>query len=71
MRVAKRGARDKATMRYRVRLTRGAEADLKRLLDFALDRKFARVGGDPELAEQAFVAIRAVVATCKASPCTC
>ena len=58
-------------MSFRVRLTREAEADLGRLFDFVLEREFARVGGDLELAEQGIVAIRAGVATLKTSPFTC
>ena len=58
-------------MSFRVRLTRDAEADLERLFDFILDRELGRAGGDLELAEQALVAIRAGVATLKASPFTC
>jgi len=56
---------------FRVRLTREAEADLERLFDFILDRELAREGGHLELAEQALVAIRAGIATLKASPFTC
>ena len=59
-------------MSFRVRLTREAEADLERLFDFVLERELARVGGgDLELAEQAIAAIRAGIATLKASPFTC
>ena len=58
-------------MSFRVRLTREAEADLERLFDFILDRELAREGGHLELAEQALVAIRAGIATLKASPFTC
>ena len=58
-------------MNFRVRLTRGAEADLERLFDFVLDRELERAGGNLELAEQALVAIRAGVATLKTSPFTC
>jgi len=56
---------------FRVRLTRNAEADLKRLFDFVLERELARDGGDLELAEQAVAAIRAGFATLKTSPFTC
>jgi plasmid stabilization system protein ParE len=56
---------------FRVRLTRGAQADLDRLFDFVLDRELARDGGDLALAEQAIAAIRAGIATLKASPFTC
>jgi len=56
---------------FRVRPTREAEADLERLFDFILDRELAREGGHLELAEQALVAIRAGIATLKASPFTC
>lgn len=58
-------------MNFRVRLTREAEADLERLFDFVLERELARASGDLELAEQAIVAIRAGIATLKASPFTC
>ncbi len=58
-------------MSFRVRLTRGAQADLDRLFDFVLDRELARDGGDLALAEQAIAAIRAGIATLKASPFTC
>lgn len=58
-------------MSFRVRLTREAEADLERLFDFVLERELARAGGNLELAEHALLAIRAGVATLKASPFTC
>ena len=58
-------------MRFRVRLTRGAETDLERLFDFVLERDLARPGGKLELAEQALAAIRAGFATLKTSPFTC
>ncbi len=58
-------------MSFRVRLTRGAQADLDRLFDFVLDRELARDGGDLALAEQAIAAIRAGIATLKTSPFTC
>ena len=58
-------------MTFRVRLTRGAEADLERLFDFILDRELVRPGGNLELAELVIVAIRAGVATLKTSPFTC
>ena len=58
-------------MNFRVRLTRGAEADLERLFDFVLERELGRTGGNLELAEQALVAIRAGVATLMTSPFTC
>ena len=38
---------------------------------FVLERELGRTGGDLELAEQALVAIRAGIATLKASPFTC
>jgi plasmid stabilization system protein ParE len=56
---------------FRVRLTRGARADLDRLFDFVLDSELARDGGDLALAEQAITAIRAGIATLKTSPFTC
>ena len=58
-------------MSFRVRLTRGAEADLERLFDFVLERELAREGGNLALAEQALAAIRAGFATLKTSPFTC
>lgn len=58
-------------MSFRVRLTRGAEADLERLFDFVLERELERSNGDLELAEQALAAIRAGLATLQASPFTC
>ena len=58
-------------MNFRVRLTRGAEADLDRLFDFVLERELGRIGGDLVLAEEALVAIRAGVATLRTSPFTC
>ena len=58
-------------MNFRVRLTRGAEADLDRLFDFVLERELGRIGGDLELAAEALVAIRAGVATLRTSPFTC
>jgi plasmid stabilization system protein ParE len=56
---------------FRVRLTRGAEADLQRLFDFVLERELARDGGDLALAQHALGAVRAGVATLKSSPFTC
>lgn len=58
-------------MSFRVRLTRHAQEDLERLFDFVLEREMQRPGGNLELAEQALSAIRAGVATLKASPFTC
>ena len=58
-------------MNFRVRLTRGAEADLDRLFDFVLERELGRIGGDLELAAEALVATRAGVATLRTSPFTC
>ncbi|MBI5716553.1 MAG: type II toxin-antitoxin system RelE/ParE family toxin [Burkholderiales bacterium] len=58
-------------MTFRVRLSRQAQADLERLFDFVLERELARTGGDLELAEQAIAAIRAGLATLRASPFTC
>lgn len=57
-------------MSFRVRLTRGAEADLVRLFDFVLERELER-DGDLSLAEQALASIRAGFATLKSSPFTC
>jgi len=56
---------------FRVRLTRGAEADLDRLFDFVVERELARDGGDLAVAEQAMAALRAGIATLKSSPFTC
>ena len=58
-------------MSFRVRLTRDAEADLDRLFDFILERELARDDGDLTLPEQAVAALRAGIATLKASPFTC
>lgn len=58
-------------MNFRVRLTRGAEADLERLFDFILEPELSRDGGDLALAEQAIAALRAGFATLKTSPFTC
>lgn len=58
-------------MTFRVRLTREAEADLKRLFDFVLERELARDSGDLSLAERALAAIRAGFATLKTSAFTC
>ena len=58
-------------MSFRVRLTRGAEAELDRLFDFLLERELARDSGDLTRAEQALSAIRAGIATLKTSPFTC
>ncbi len=58
-------------MSFRVRFTRGAEADLERLFDFVLERELARDGGNLNLSEQALLAIRAGGATLKTSPFTC
>jgi plasmid stabilization system protein ParE len=56
---------------FRVRLTPDAQADLHRLFDFVLERELARDGGDLTLPEQAMAALRAGIATLKASPFTC
>ena len=58
-------------MNFRVRLTRGAEADLERLFDFVLERELSRDGADPAMPEQAIAALRAGLATLKTSPFTC
>ena len=58
-------------MSFRVRLTRGAEADLERLFDFIIERELGRPSGDLELAEQALAAISAGIATLRSSPFTC
>ena len=58
-------------MSFRVRLTRGAEADLERLFEFVLERELTRDGGDLALPEQAIAALRAGMETLKSSPFTC
>lgn len=58
-------------MSFRVRLTRGAQADLDRLFDFLLERELARDGGDLTRPEQAIAAVRAGINTLKTSPFTC
>lgn len=58
-------------MTFRVRLTREAEADLERLFDFVVERELARDAGDLAFAEMALAALRAGVATLRASPFTC
>ena len=58
-------------MTFRVRLTREAEADLERLFDFVVERELARDAGDLAIAEMALAALRAGVATLRASPFTC
>lgn len=59
-------------MSFRVRLTRGAEADLERLFDFIVERELARDGaGNLHLAEHALVALHAGIATLQTSPFTC
>ena len=58
-------------MTFKVRLTREAEADLDRLFDFVLERELSRDGGDLTMPTQAIAALRAGIATLKASPFTC
>ena len=58
-------------MTFKVRLTRGAEADVERLFDFLVERELARDGGDQDLPEQALAGFRAGIATLKSSPFTC
>ena len=58
-------------MRFKVRLTRGAQADLDRLFDFVLERELARDGGDPTRPEPAIASLRAGIATLETSPSTC
>ena len=58
-------------MRFRVRLTREAEADRERLFDFFLERELARAVGSLELAEKALHVIRAGIATLETSSFTC
>lgn len=57
-------------MKYRVRLTREADADLERLFDFVLDREIA-AGGSLQLADDALAAIKAALATLATTPFTC
>jgi len=56
---------------FKVRFTRAAEQDLEELFDFVLERELAREGGNLDLAGQALDALRAGIATLKASPFTC
>ena len=58
-------------MSFKVRLTRGAEADLERLFEFIIERELHREGGDLGLAEQALKAVRAGFETLETSPFTC
>ncbi len=58
-------------MTFKVRLTRGAEADLDRLFDFLLEGELSRDGGDLVLPAQAIAALQAGNSTLKASPFTC
>ena len=57
-------------MRYRVRFTLEALADLNRLYDFVLERELAR-GGELEPAGRAIESIEAGVALLRYSPFTC
>jgi plasmid stabilization system protein ParE len=56
---------------FKVRLTRGAEADLDRLFDFLLEREQSRDSGDRSLPTQAIAALGSAIATLKTSPFTC
>jgi len=56
---------------FKVRLTRGAAADLDRLFDFLLERELSRDGGDLGLPTQAIAALRSGIAALTASPFTC
>ena len=58
-------------MSFKVRLTRGAEADLERLFDFVLECELARDGEGLTLPKQALAALRAGIATLRTSPFTC
>lgn len=58
-------------MTFKARLTRDAESDLERLVDFPVERELAHDGGDLYLPEQAMVALRAGIATLRSSPFTC
>ena len=57
-------------MSFAVRLTREAEQDLLRLYEFVLERELER-GGDLELAQRAFDAIKDGPVTLVRSPFTC
>jgi hypothetical protein len=56
---------------FKVRLTRGSEADLDRLFDFLLERESTRDGGGLALPGQVIAALRSGTATRKTSPFTC
>jgi plasmid stabilization system protein ParE len=56
---------------FKLRLTRGAEADPDRLFDFLLERELSREGGDLSVSKQAIAALRSGIATLKTSPFTC
>lgn len=58
-------------MTFKVRLTRGAEADLGCLFDVLLERELSRNGGDLSLPAQTIAALRSGIATLKTSPFTC
>ncbi|MES2973488.1 MAG: type II toxin-antitoxin system RelE/ParE family toxin [Pseudomonadota bacterium] len=59
-------------MSYQVKLTREAEEDLARLIDFILQRELDRPGGgDLTLADRALAAILDGLATLRSSPFTC
>lgn len=58
-------------MTFRVRLPRGAEADLDRVFDLLLERELSRDSGDLSLPTQAIAALQSGIETLKASPFTC
>lgn len=58
-------------MTFKVRLTRGAEADLDRLFDFLLECELNCDGYDLTLPGQAIAALRSGIATLKTTPFTC
>lgn len=58
-------------MTFKVRLTRGAEADLDRLFNSLLQLELSRDGGDLTLPTQAIAALRSSIGTLKSSPFTC
>lgn len=68
---AARAPGEEGQVRFKVRLTRDAEADLNRLFDFLLERELSRDGGDLTLPTQAIAAMRSGIATLKTSPFTC
>ncbi len=58
-------------MSFRLRLTREAAEDLKRLFDFVLERELQRNDGDVDLAKPALQAIKDGFMGLRRSPFTC